>query len=81
MSDERPMDPQPKWQEAPSKTDYGTWVGRYQYWRTNSRGEPDVDVDVDEYNIPTDMPNAEPVERDGVWYWRTAGSADEGQKP
>lgn len=75
------MEPQPVWQELPSKSNYGSWVGRYQYLRMAPRGEPDVDVGVDEHGPPTDMLTAEPIERDGVWYWRAASQPPEGQKP
>jgi len=63
------MVPQPEWQEEPMKDDGGKWIGRFQYWRQNCNGEPDVDVDVYVCEAPDDMPDYEPRQIGDKWYW------------
>lgn len=70
-SSPRRMEPQPKWEEAPT-LDGTAWVGRYRYMRQTGPDEGEADVDIDIHCAPADMPNAEPVEIDQVWYWRPA---------
>ena len=61
--------PEPEWEEKPVKLDGGYWAGRFRFLRQGYNGEAEVDVDVCERTPPEDMPNAEPVEIDGKWFW------------
>lgn len=63
------IDPQPKWDETPVLSYFG-WVGRYMYWNG-----VDIDIGVDDRDIPPDIGYCSPLIVSGQWVWECNLSA------